>query len=144
TCGILFDGARQFPGPAALFPVGAAVALILAGVRTESGWKPAVSRLLATRPMVELGAVAYALYLWQWPRLISYLLRSDTTEFTLTAGLMIIGLSLLLAVLTDRLIEEPLRLRSAGSISSPVWLRRGAAVAVTVIGAMVLGVSGFW
>lgn len=31
TCGILFDGARQFPGPAALFPVGAAVALILAG-----------------------------------------------------------------------------------------------------------------
>src|SRR5690606_33377162 len=85
-----------------------------------------------------------ALYLWHWPLLIYYLIRADTTEVTLTAGLMIIGLSLLLAVLTNRLIEEPLRLRSAGSISSPVWLRRGAAVAVTVIGAMVLGVSGFW
>ncbi|WP_280202881.1 acyltransferase family protein, partial [Nocardia cyriacigeorgica] len=144
TCGILFDGARQFPGPAALFPVGAAVALILAGVRTESGWKPAVSRLLATRPMVELGAVAYALYLWHWPLLIYYLIRADTTEVTLGAGLMIIGLSLVLAVLTNRLIEEPLRLRSGPSITSPVWLRRGAAVAVTVIAAMVLGVSGFW
>ncbi|MGW0182370.1 acyltransferase family protein, partial [Nocardia sp. NPDC003345] len=30
VCGVLFDGARQFPGPAALFPVGAAVALIVA------------------------------------------------------------------------------------------------------------------
>ncbi|MBF6456008.1 acyltransferase family protein [Nocardia cyriacigeorgica] len=144
TCGILFDGARQFPGPAALFPVGAAVALILAGVRTEAGWTPAVSRLLATRPMVELGAVAYALYLWHWPLLIYYLIRADTTEVTLGAGVLIIGLSLVLAVLTNRLIEEPLRLRSGAAITSPVWLRRGAAVAVTVVAALVLGVSGFW
>lgn len=144
TCGILFDGARQFPGPAALFPVGAAVALILAGLPSESGHRPRVSRLLATRPMVELGSIAYSLYLWHWPLLICYLVGFDQSHAGPVGGLAVIGVSLVLAVLTNRLVEEPLRLRSSGATVGAPWLRRVSAVAVTLVGVLVLGSSAAW
>lgn len=144
TCGILFDGARQFPGPAALFPVGAAVALILAGLSTDSGHRPLVTRVLATRPMVELGSIAYSLYLWHWPLLIFYLVGFDRSHAGLGGGLAVIGTSLVLAVLTNRLVEEPLRLRSNGATVGTPWLRRVSAVAVTLVGALVLGSSAVW
>ncbi|WP_245550824.1 acyltransferase family protein [Nocardia paucivorans] len=144
TCGILFDGARQFPGPAALFPVGAAVALILAGLPTESGHRPVVSRVMATRPMVELGSIAYSLYLWHWPLLIFYLVASERNHAGLVGGLLVIGVSLVLAVLTNRLVEEPLRLRSSGSVVGALWLRRTSAVAVTLVGVLALGASMVW
>lgn len=144
VCGMLFDGARQFPGPAALFPVGAAVVLIVAGVNTSSAWRPRITRMLATRPFVELGSVAYSLYLWHWPLLIYYLIHTGRNHAGLAGGLLVIGISLVLAVLTNRLVEEPLRLRSGAAASSPVLLRRVSAVAVTVVGALVLGGSGFW
>lgn len=143
TCGVLFEGARQFPGPAALFPVGAAVALILAGAQLRPGQRPLVSRLLATAPFVELGSVAYALYLWHWPLLIYYLVESGEPEAGLGGGLVVIGLALLLAVLTQQLIEEPLRVRAHRPTQS-VWLRRGPAIAVAVVATLVFGLAGTW
>lgn len=144
VCGVLFDGARQFPGPAALFPVGAAVALIVAGIRTESGWRSVVSRLLASRPMVELGSIAYSLYLWHWPLLIYYLVQTGKPHAGLGGGLLVLAASLVLAVLTNKFVEEPLRLRSGRTTVAPVWQRRIPAVAVSLVGALVLGSCISW
>lgn len=114
TCGYFLDGASLFPGPWALWPVLATIALILAGAGSRY---PGVSRLLATRPMVELGALAYALYLWHWPLLIFWMVHFDLTRVGVQAGLGIIAVSLVLAYATNRWIEEPLR---AGPAPEPV------------------------
>ena len=68
SCGALIDGVKQFPGPWALVPVGAAVLLILAAANRQSHPStrdrlPLPNRLLAAAPLVALGAMAYSLYL---------------------------------------------------------------------------------
>ena len=78
ACGALIDGVHEFPGPWALVPVGATMLFILSAANRVAdphtgGRMPAPNRLLATRPFVALGAMAYSLYLWHWPLLIFYL-----------------------------------------------------------------------
>lgn len=55
STGLLFDGATLFPGPAALFPLGGAVLVILGGGQGAT-W-------LSSRFMLWLGKIAYPLYL---------------------------------------------------------------------------------
>ncbi|WP_420881618.1 acyltransferase family protein [Rhodococcus sp. (in: high G+C Gram-positive bacteria)] len=112
ACGMLLDGRSQFPGPWALVPVGAALALIVAGSQdVETDRSP--TRLLASRPLVRLGSIAYALYLWHWPVLIAYLVWREEAEVGLAGGAVVIAVSLVLAELTTRLIETPIRRPSA-------------------------------
>src|SRR6201999_2305760 len=78
SCGALIDGVKQFPGPWALVPVGAALLFIVAGANLQAdpatrGNLPLPNRLMATAPLVRLGAMAYSLYLWHWPLLIFWL-----------------------------------------------------------------------
>jgi peptidoglycan/LPS O-acetylase OafA/YrhL len=54
-----------YPGLAALLPTGAAVLMIVAGMRTDGA-----VRLLETRPIRFLGRISYSLYLWHWPLLV--------------------------------------------------------------------------
>ena len=112
-CGALIDGVKQFPGPWALVPVGATVLLILAGCnRTATGARlPLPNRLLATRPLVTLGSMAYSLYLWHWPLLIFWLAYTGEAHAQFSDGLVILLLSGVLAYLTMRFVEEPLRYR---------------------------------
>ncbi|PTR32295.1 peptidoglycan/LPS O-acetylase OafA/YrhL [Rhodococcus sp. OK519] len=134
ACGTLLDGRNQFPGPWALVPVGAALALIVAGATSEeqADGNP-VSRLLTARPMLRLGTMAYALYLWHWPILIGYLVLRDETHVGLKGGLVVIALSLVLAELTTRLIENPIRRPpgSGGARTALVALVAAGAVTVT-------------
>jgi len=113
-CGVLIDGVNQFPGPWALVPVGATMLLILAGSNRDArpstaGWMPFPNRMLAVRPLVKLGAMAYALYLWHWPLLIFWLAHTGGTHARFGEGLAILLVSGLLAYLTMRFVEEPLR-----------------------------------
>jgi peptidoglycan/LPS O-acetylase OafA/YrhL len=111
ACGFLVNGSSEFPGPAALIPVGAAFALILAGVpdgqAADARNRPFVSNLLSTKPFQELGKLAYALYLWHWPLLIFFLYGAHKESASFFDGLLIIAVSLLLAWLTNRLVERP-------------------------------------
>ncbi|MEU8896094.1 acyltransferase family protein [Nocardia sp. NPDC048505] len=107
-CGVLIDGAAHFPGPAALFPVSAALALIVSGMGAQP---PAANRLLATPALVRLGGLAYALYLWHWPILIFYLAEYGQEAPGVLGGLSVLGLALVAAYATERWIEAPLRRR---------------------------------
>jgi len=109
ACGWIVDGSSTFPGPAALIPVGATIALILAGQNLSTEQLPLPNRLLASGAAVKLGEMAYALYLWHWPLLIFVLAHLGDAQISLRAGLMVLAVSLVLAYLTHRFVEEPLR-----------------------------------
>jgi peptidoglycan/LPS O-acetylase OafA/YrhL len=152
SCGALIDGVKQFPGPWALVPVGAALLFILAGANRHADpatrdMLPLPNRLLATGPLVKLGAMAYSLYLWHWPLLIFWLAYTGHTHANFFEGTAVLLISGVLAHLTNQFVEEPLRYRGAATAASeatPVtpWrtrLRRPTLVLGSVVG--LLGVT---
>ncbi|MDR7329637.1 acyltransferase family protein [Corynebacterium guangdongense] len=104
--GLLIPTSLAFPGPAALLPLGGAVLVILGGGRGR------VARMLASRPAIWLGDIAYSLYLWHWPLLIIGTAAVGATSPPWWLGTAVVAVSLLLADLTHRLVEAPLRQRT--------------------------------
>ena len=146
SCGALIDGAHEFPGPWALVPVGATMLLILAGANLPGGAGgrlPAPNRLLAAGPLVALGAMAYSLYLWHWPLLIFWLSYTGDPHVNFIEGAGLLLVSGLLAYLTTRFVEEPLRYRVPAGVAAPIpWrvrLRRPTMVLGSVV--VLLGVT---
>jgi peptidoglycan/LPS O-acetylase OafA/YrhL len=146
SCGALIDGVHEFPGPWALVPVGAAMLMILVGANLQGGSGgrlPLPNRLLATRPLVELGTMAYALYLWHWPLLIFWLSYSGHKHAGFVEGAVLLLVSGVLAYLTNRLVEDPLRYRASSSkpaAPAPAnpWLTRLARPTMALGSAIVL------
>lgn len=100
----LFTTGMHFPGWPALLPVAGATALILAGPDAV------VNRIvLSNRAAVFVGLISYPLYIWHWP-LISYALviRMEKPLPPLMAGALVVS-SFLLAWMTYRFIERPIR-----------------------------------
>ncbi|QCB96785.1 acyltransferase [Arthrobacter sp. PAMC25564] len=106
SCGLLLTVDRSFPGFVALWPTLAAAAIIVAG---QSGSRFGVDRLLSWKPLVSLGDNSYALYLWHWPLLVLALAWMGITAPDLAQGLIIVAASVVLAVLTTRFVEQPMR-----------------------------------
>lgn len=114
SCGWIVNGVEEFPGPWALLPVGATVLLILAAANRAAdpaadGRLPLPNRILAWGPLVTLGSMAYSLYLWHWPLLIFWLVYTGRPHAGFLDGAVILAISLGLAYLTMRYVEEPLR-----------------------------------
>src|SRR6201997_785095 len=125
SCGALIDGVKEFPGPWALVPVGATMLMILAGANLQrhpgdGDHLPLPNRLLAARPLVALGAMAYSLYLWHWPLLIFWLSYTGHRRANFFEGSAVLLVSGLLAYMTTRLVEDPLRYPAAGEASRPM------------------------
>ena len=98
----LFNGKAPHPSTLTLIPLIGVTALIASGSDSVG------SRFLALKPLVWIGLISYPLYLWHWP-LLSYIRIMESgapTEALLWAGA---GAALLLAALTTRFIEQPLR-----------------------------------
>jgi peptidoglycan/LPS O-acetylase OafA/YrhL len=128
ACGALIDGVHEFPGPWALVPVGATMLFILSAANRMAdphtrGRMPAPNRLLATAPFVALGAMAYSLYLWHWPLLIFYLSYTGHPRVNFVEGAVVLVISGVLAWLTTKCIENPLRYRAPASSAPAVPLR---------------------
>lgn len=150
SCGALIDGVKEFPGPWALVPVGATLLMILAAANRQAdpktqGRLPLPNRVLALGPLVTLGAMAYSLYLWHWPLLIFWLSFSGHSHANFLEGATILLVSGVLAYLTMRFVEEPLRARSAAAAAPAIvvpWstrLRRPTIVLGSTV--MLLGVT---
>jgi peptidoglycan/LPS O-acetylase OafA/YrhL len=124
SCGALIDGVKEFPGPWALVPVGATMLFILTGANRladphTGGNLPAPNRMLATKPFVWLGSIAYSLYLWHWPLLIFWLVYMDRERAGFLDGAGVLLVSGLLAYLTTKFVENPLRYRTANAEVGP-------------------------
>lgn len=136
SCGLLLTVDRSFPGFIALWPTLAAAAIITAG---QSGSRFGVDRFLTWKPLVALGDNSYALYLWHWPLLVLALAGAGITAPNLFQGLCIVAASVVLAVLTTRFVEKPLR--------EWHWPERRAwrtAVVIAACGALLAGPVGVW
>ncbi|KUH97631.1 acetyltransferase [Mycolicibacterium acapulense] len=148
SCGALIDGVKEFPGPWALVPVGATVLFILSAANRvadphTAGRMPLPNRLLATAPFVSLGAMAYSLYLWHWPLLIFWLSYTGHSRATFLEGAVVLLLSGVLAWLTTKYVENPLRYRSSSAqrTAAPKKARRRRPPVVLGSVVAVLGVA---
>lgn len=98
----------SFPGKWALVPVMGAVLIITAG---SQAW---VNRVfLSNRLAVWFGLISFPLYLWHWP-LLSFARIIESQEPSFTVQITAVVLSVILAWLTYRLIERPIRLGDHG------------------------------
>ena len=90
-----------FPGIRALLPTLSTVLIIVCGVRGQLS-------LLTNSVMRYFGRISYSLYLWHWPVLILPAVAL-AHSISLSEKLLAILLSILLASLTTRWIETPMR-----------------------------------
>jgi peptidoglycan/LPS O-acetylase OafA/YrhL len=100
---LVIDKTRAFPGWWATLPVAGATLIIAAG---PGVWLNRV--VLSSRPLVWFGLISFPLYLWHWPLLsLATIVQSETPSRTLRVAA--VAASILLAWLTYRFVERPLR-----------------------------------
>jgi len=114
---LTFSASTAFPGVAALLPV-LSTALVIASFE---GATPADPRSwLAARPMVFVGLLSYSWYLWHWPllalRRLYYL-----GERALLPDLLVCAIAFVLAYLSYRFVETPVRTMHFGFLRRKRW-----------------------
>ena len=125
SCGMLLDVSLSFPGYVALWPsLGAALILAAGATRLSAS----AGGLLSIRPLIWLGGISYAFYLWHWPVMIFFRATFAEAGAAWYGGVAIMLLSLLLAWSTTRLVEKPVRTRLGAR--SPGFVYATALVAV--------------
>ncbi|MFZ0303706.1 MAG: acyltransferase family protein [Terracidiphilus sp.] len=147
---LFYKPTTLFPGLSALVPCVASALIIGAG---ESGTSVVYS-VLSWRPAVFIGLISYSLYLWHWPVLLVYKMgildinaafqrRFSTIMATdRFQHIVEIGVSLILAIISWRFVEQPFRkgrLRFAGP---RLFMFAGATMLVCSIFASVMIFSG--
>lgn len=132
---VLLSTTTPYPGTAALLPVLGTALTIGAGCATPSR---GCGRVLSVAPMQAIGRLSYSWYLWHWPvlLLVPPLLGH---QLGLAGRLTAAILSGVLAVLTTRFIENPIRFNAHLRRSARASLALGGGVtAVAVIVNVVL------
>jgi peptidoglycan/LPS O-acetylase OafA/YrhL len=106
---VAIGGFEPFPGPVTLVPVLGTVAVIVGG-----GANGLVRRALSMRPLTWLGDLSYGWYLWHWPAMVfAAIAWPAVDQARMVAG----AVSLVVAALTHRYIEQPLR--KSGALVGP-------------------------
>lgn len=105
---LYFDEQMLFPGYMAVLPVAGAVLFLLGG---QLDVQNQVSVFMSRKPWVTLGLLSYGWYLWHWP-LLALGRASDMGVRSLPRDFLLgVVLSLLLAWLSLRYVEMPVRER---------------------------------
>jgi len=105
TAGSLyFRDSTAFPGTAALIPVLATTFAIA----TIGSWPKNLTRISHLKVVQWLGEISYPLYLWHWPLLVIPAVYFGRGLHIYERALCVLA-TLLLAHLTHRFVEEPLR-----------------------------------
>ncbi|WP_082045990.1 acyltransferase family protein [Arthrobacter sp. L77] len=134
--GFILDVQGQFPGYVALWPLLAAALVIVAG---QTGSAIGADRFLSAKPLVRVGDLSYALYLWHWPVLVLALIWQDRPSPGVLGGFIVIAVSLVLAYLTMRFVERPMR-----ALAWADRRRRRAVVVLAVSVALVAAPLAGW
>lgn len=134
---MLFDESTPFPGHGALLPVAFTLLVIAAGAPAVA-WSPA--RLVSLRPIQWLGDVSYSTYLWHWPLIVLLPFALDRA-LTTTDKIVILAITLVLAALSTRFVEQPFRFARWSSGLRPRVVLAGA---VTLSLVFVAGSAAVW
>jgi hypothetical protein len=127
----------SFPGWPALIPTGGAALVLIAGTNEQT---VGGLRFLRWRPVVALGDISYAFFLWQWTLLSFTKLHFGLERFTFVQGLAVMAASVIAAVITHRLVERPLLARrdTAPGRVTPMEVGAGLAVIAALMSASVV------
>ncbi|HEX8112572.1 MAG TPA: acyltransferase family protein, partial [Kofleriaceae bacterium] len=123
---------KYFPGQFALWPVLGAALIIAAGPDALP------NRLLRMRGFVWVGRISYPLYLWHWPMLCFARIGWPAGGASVAARLALVAGSVVLAWLTYRFIEKPVRYSDRHQTAKMESL----IASMTVL--LVLGVATWW
>jgi peptidoglycan/LPS O-acetylase OafA/YrhL len=130
----LFDNTVPFPGWRAVLPVVGTMLMLSA----PGAW--GCRYILSSRPMVGIGLISYPHYLWHWPLLVYFAMIKTSSLTEIERGL-IIGLSLLMAWATHRLIELPIRFGRGRPLKTRGLV--AGMVAIAAAGIIVVRSDGF-
>ncbi|MCX5512640.1 hypothetical protein C3941_03910 [Kaistia algarum] len=126
----LYERVSGYPGVAALLPTLGACLVIGGGLLAPGSL---VARWLSLRPLVFIGRISYALYLWHWPLLVfAKMLPLDLSVPFVRA--MALGLAVGLSVATHYALERPI-----ATWRQRPRLRTDAGFAFRIVGAGVIG-----
>ena len=134
---LVYDESMAFPGVVAMVPVLATAAVIAAGGAGAPPWSPA--RALSPRPMQWVGRHSYAIYLWHWPALV--LAEAELGPLSVVERFVVIAMSVALAYLSHRLVEDPVRHAPSLAGSPGRGLALGGALSAAVLVAGGLSVA---
>lgn len=125
-----YDVSTKFPGASALLPCVSAAAIIYGNTYEGN----TVRWVLSLKPFVLLGLASYSLYLWHWPVLsfMRHFYCGGNPNWQVR--LLAVACSLVLAALTLKLIENPIRRKL---FTTPKQLIAGTCVSF----ALIIGVS---
>ncbi|HEV3272309.1 MAG TPA: acyltransferase family protein [Candidatus Methylacidiphilales bacterium] len=98
-----YDSETRFPGTAAILPCAGAAVLMWANSLSLTS----AGKLLASPPLVFIGLVSYSFYLWHWPVFVFAKHMTPLRMPLLVVAL--VAVSFLLAVLSWRYVETPIR-----------------------------------
>lgn len=98
----VYNKATSFPGVSALLPCLGGALIIYSGSHKDTF----VYRFLSLKPIVWIGLVSYSLYLWHWPVIVFY---RNLFEFDIAGKICVVILSILLAFVSWRFVEQPFR-----------------------------------
>jgi peptidoglycan/LPS O-acetylase OafA/YrhL len=103
---VAIDKYSQFPGWWALLPTLSAFLLLSAG---PTGW---INRaILSNKVLVWFGLISYPLYLWHWPLIAFAKILEGSLDGKLQLKIALLLASVILAWLTYKFIETPLRFK---------------------------------
>lgn len=132
AAGLAFDERTAFPGSVAALPVVGTLLVLWAAV--ERGLAASLASLPPARM---LGDVSYALYLWHWPLIL--LAPTFLGGYRRWHSPVIAALAILLAWLTTRYLEQPIRDRPIRAHTGRTVLATSVASAAAVLAIAYLG-----
>jgi peptidoglycan/LPS O-acetylase OafA/YrhL len=110
TCGFAVGQTGAFPGYVALWPVAAAVLLVLCGREQDAA---NASRLLALPVLSRFGSIAFGIYLWHWPLMVVAREIEGAWPLSIGMGIGVIVAATLLAAAGQWLADASARLLQA-------------------------------
>jgi peptidoglycan/LPS O-acetylase OafA/YrhL len=138
TAVVTFDGSIEFPGSAALLPVLGTALIVIGGGAGAAPFAPVT--ILRHQSLQWIGRRSYAIYLWHWPALV--LAEAKWGPLSLGQRFVAIGVAVVLAAASLRLVEDPVRHSTWVTSRSTRGLVLGASLCGTValVGAISLAV----
>lgn len=141
---VFFDETTPFPSVYALLPVvGSALIILYSGLATVT------YKVLSMKPFVGIGLVSYSAYLWHQPLLAFARIHDVTSSPPLSLMLGLLLVSLGLAYLSWRYVEQPFRsarglVKTRNIVFALSGLGAGALAGLAAIGISTSGMNDFW